>query len=101
MNSVANAVVGGWTASTILSIHSGFPLAVYEANDTSGTGSRGARPNCGQQQVFGRQSSFSGAFQGYQGMSPNGFSEPAAGTFGNCPLQGPVVGSGYTVPDIG
>jgi hypothetical protein len=101
MNSVANAVVGGWTASTIVSIHSGFPLAVYEATDTSGTGSRGARPNCGQQQVFGRQSSFSGAFQGYQWMSPNGFSEPAAGTFGNCPLQGPVTGPGYTDTDIG
>jgi hypothetical protein len=103
MNSVVNAVVGGWTASSILSIHSGFPLAVYEGTDTSGTGSRGARPNCGQQQVFGRQSSFNsgGAFQGYQWMSSNGFSEPATGTFGNCPLQGPVVGPGYTDTDIG
>jgi len=101
MNSVVNAVVGGWTASSIVSIHSGFPLAIYEGTDTSGTGSRGARPNCGQQQVFGRQSSFSGAFQGYQWMSPNGFSEPATGTFGNCPLQGPVTGAGYTDADIG
>jgi hypothetical protein len=99
MNSVANAVVGGWTASTIISIHSGFPLAVYDATDPSGTGSRGARPNCGQQQVFGRQASFSGAFQGYQWMSPNGYSVPTA--FGNCPLQGPVTGPGYSDTDIG
>ena len=46
MNSVANAVVGNWQANAIISIHSGFPLAVYEATDTSGTGSRGPRPNC-------------------------------------------------------
>ena len=32
MNSVVNAVVGGWQASTIISIHSGFPLAVYDAH---------------------------------------------------------------------
>jgi Carboxypeptidase regulatory-like domain len=102
MNSVLNSVVGGWQASTIISIHSGFPLAVYNATDTSGTGSRGARPNCGQQQVFGRQPSApSGAFQGYQWMSPNGFSEPATGTFGDCPAQGPVTGPGYTDTDIG
>ena len=32
MNPVVNGVVGGWQASTIVSIHSGFPLAVYESN---------------------------------------------------------------------
>jgi hypothetical protein len=103
MNRAVNAVVGNWTASTILSIHSGFPLAVYGDVDTSNTGGRGARPNCGQQQVFGRQKSFgsSGAFQGYQYMSASGFSEPAEGTFGNCPAQGPVTGAGYTDTDLG
>jgi hypothetical protein len=102
MNSVANAVVGGWQASTILSIHSGFPVAIYEGTDWSETGSRGERPNCGQQQVFGRQRSVSGgAFQGYQWLSPNGFSEPAPFTFGNCPAQGPVTGAGYADTDIG
>ena len=103
MNRVANAVIGNWQASTIVSVHSGFPLAVYNATDTSGTGSRGPRPNCGRQQVFGRQRSFgsSGAFQGYEWMSPDGFSEPAPGTFGNCPAQGPVVGPGYANTDIG
>jgi hypothetical protein len=103
MNSVANAVIGGWQASTIFSLHSGFPLAVYNATDTSGTGSRGPRPNCGTQQVFGRKNSFasSGSFQGYEWMDPSGYSEPAAGTFGNCPAQGPVVGPGYEDADIG
>jgi hypothetical protein len=103
MNRAVNSVVGNWQASTIVNLHSGFPLAVYNATDTSGTGSRGPRPNCGVQQVFGRRANFAstGAFQGYQWMSPNGFSEPSAGTFGNCPAQGPVVGPGYTDTDIG
>jgi hypothetical protein len=101
MNSVANAVVGNWQVSSIISMHSGFPLAVYEATDTSGTNSRGPRPNCGQQQVFGRQASFAGSFQGYQWMSPSGYSEPAKGSFGNCPAQGPVRGPRYTDTDIG
>jgi hypothetical protein len=102
MNPVLNAVVGNWQASTIISIHSGFPVAIYNATDTSQTNSRGPRPNCGMQQVFGRQPSMNGgAFQGYQWMSPNGFSEPAPFTFGNCPAQGPVAGPGYTDTDIG
>ena len=104
MNSVVNAVVGGWQASTIVSLHSGFPLAVYEGTDTSGTGSRGARPNCNpsQMQTFGRQASINnGSFQGYQFLSAAGYSEPATGSFGNCPLQGPQTGAGYADTDIG
>lgn len=103
MNHAENAVVGGWQASTIISLHSGFPLAVYNATDTSGTGSRGPRPNCGPAHVLGRQPNFdaSGAFQGYLWISPNDFSEPATGTFGNCPAQGPDVGPGYADTDLG
>jgi hypothetical protein len=104
MNSVVNAVVGGWQASTILTLHSGFPLAVYNATDTSNTGGRGARPNCNplQMQTFGRQASINnGSFQGYQYLSPAGYSEPAQFTFGNCPLQGPQTGAGYADTDIG
>jgi hypothetical protein len=51
--------------------------------------------------VFGRQPSFAGAFQGYQWVSPNGISNPAPGTFGNCPAQGPITGAGYSDTDIG
>jgi hypothetical protein len=103
MNPVLNGVVGGWTASTIISVHSGFPLAVYNATDTSNTNSRGPRPNCGPQTVFGRQKSFgsTGAFQGYQWMSPSGYSEPATNTFGNCPAQGPITGPGFFNTDLG
>jgi hypothetical protein len=34
-------------------------------------------------------------------MSPSGYSDPAKGTFGNCPAQGPVSGPGYFDADIG
>lgn len=102
MNSVANAVVGNWQASAIVSIHSGFPLAVY-GTDESGTGSRGPRPNCtGRNQVFGRKPAFdsSGNFLGYDWMSIAGYANPAPGTFGNCPAQGPDFGPGYTDTDL-
>ncbi|HTZ57311.1 MAG TPA: carboxypeptidase regulatory-like domain-containing protein [Acidobacteriaceae bacterium] len=104
MNSVVNAVVGGWQGSAIVNLHSGFPLAVYEATDTSNTGGRGPRPNCdpNQMQTFGRHPFVNnGAFQGYQYLSASGYSEPAIGTFGNCPLQGPQTGAGYSDTDIG
>jgi hypothetical protein len=53
-------------------------------------------------QIFGRQPATSnGAFQGFQYMSAGGYSNPATGSFGNCPLQGPQVGPGYTDTDIG
>jgi hypothetical protein len=102
MNPALNAVVGNWQVSTIISIHSGFPVAIYNATDTSQTNSRGPRPNCGLQQELGRQpSTVNGAFQGYQWMSPSGYSEPAPFTFGNCPAQGPLPGPGYSDTDIG
>jgi len=103
MNSVANAVVGNWQANAIISLHSGFPLAVYEATDTSGTGSRGPRPNCSAAQTtFGTSQPviINGVFQGFQYVSPAGYSQPATGTFGNCPLQGPTIGPGYTDTDL-
>ena len=34
-------------------------------------------------------------------MSPSGFSDPAPGTFGNCPAQGPINGPGFFNADIG
>ncbi len=100
MNPVVNQVIGGWQASTIVSTHSGFPLAVYGSGDFTGTNSRGARPDCGIQTVFGR-SHPAADFGGYDWMSPSGYSDPKPGTFGNCPAQGPVNGPGYFDADIG
>lgn len=108
MNSVANAVVGGWQVAPIISLHTGFPLALYNfTNDPSGTGSRGARLNCGagSGKVFGRQNAFdptSGAFLGYQWFDPSPYTLPTVQEgFGNCPAQGPVRGPGYFDVDLG
>jgi Carboxypeptidase regulatory-like domain len=107
MNAVANAIVGGWQVSPIISLHTGFPLALYNfTNDPSGTGSRGARPDCapGAGHVFGRQNAFdsSGAYIGYQWFDPSGFSLPTVQEgFGNCPAQGPPRGPGYFDTDLG
>jgi hypothetical protein len=100
MNPVVNQVIGGWQASTIVSTHTGFPLAIFGSGDATGTGSRGSRPDCGVQQVF-KRSQKAPNYGGYQWMSPSGFSDPAPGTFGNCPAQGPVDGPGYFSADIG
>ena len=101
LNPVVNQVVGGWQASTIISTHTGFPLAIGDNDgDATGTNGRGPRPDCGVQQVF-KRSRLAPNFGGYQWVSPAGFSDPAPGHFGNCPAQGPVVGPGYFDADIG
>jgi hypothetical protein len=102
VNRAVNGVIGNWQASTIVSMHTGFPLAVYNSTDNSGTGSRGARPDCLNPHSLGRQSSISnGVFQGYQWLDPSGFASPANGTFGDCPAQGPVDGPGFADTDLG
>ena len=100
MNSAVNQVVGGWQASTIVTSRTGFPLAVYGSGDATGTGSRGARPDCGVQVVL-KRSQLAPDYGGYQWMSASGYSNPAPGHFGNCPAQGPVNGPGLFNADIG
>lgn len=89
MNKVADAVVGGWQVSGILSLHTGFPITV-NATDVSGTTARAARANCiAPAVVYGMQDAVQG---GYQWFSPASYAQPATGTFGNCgtgTLRGP------------
>jgi len=106
-NGVVNAVAGGWSLSPIISLHTGFPLALYNfTNDPSNTNSRGARPDCGPGagKTFGRQNAFdpkTGAYIGYQWFDPTPYSLPTnAEGFGNCPTQGPVRGPGYADVDL-
>ncbi len=96
MNKVADALVGGWQASGILSLHTGFPLTVTAA-DASGTGSRGARADCiAPPDVFGEQNS---ALGGYQWYNPASYIQPATGTFGSCGV-GTVRGPGLHTVDF-
>ncbi len=107
-NAVVNGVAGGWSVNPIVSVHSGFPVALYDFNfaagDSAGTGSRGLRPDCGPGagRTFGRQKYFdpsSGAFAGYRWFDPTPYTDPA-NVFGTCPAQGPVVGPGYADLDL-
>jgi hypothetical protein len=93
MNKALDTVVGGWTVSGILSLHSGYPITV-NATDVSGTTARAARANCiAPPMVNGSQDAAQG---GYQWFSPAGFAQPLPGTFGNCgvsTLRGPGLSS--------
>jgi hypothetical protein len=104
-NRAVDAIVGGWSIAPIVSIHSGFPLALYDfGTDSTGTNSRGLRPDCGAGagRVFGRKAvvDSTGKYLGYQWFDPSPYTAPAVGTFGNCPAQGPVRGPGYGDLDL-
>jgi Carboxypeptidase regulatory-like domain len=90
-----NAVVGNWSINPIVSWHTGFPLSLY-GSDTSGTGSPENRPNCNGPVRYPKTVTD----QGIQWFSPSSFSDAPAGSFGNCPAQGPVIGPGYVAADI-
>jgi len=96
MNKALDAVVGGWTLSGILSLHTGFPLTIT-ATDVSGTSSRGARANCvAPAQVFGAKNAPQG---GYQWFNPADFAQPVSGTFGSCGVS-TVRGPGLETLDF-
>jgi hypothetical protein len=102
MNKAMNAVAGGWTVSPILSLHTGYPLALYtNASDPTGTGSRGLRPNCnGTNTVFGRRNATAAQGGGFQWFDPSNYSDPTT-TFGTCaPQVGGLRGPGYYNWDI-
>jgi hypothetical protein len=96
LNKAVDAVVGGWQAGGILSLHTGFPISIG-GGDASGTGSRGARADCiSPVNIYGTQNSPSG---GYQWFDPNAFAAAAAGTFGSCGV-GTVRGPGLKTLDF-
>jgi hypothetical protein len=97
LNKAANAIVGGWTVSPIMTIHTGFPLALYtNASDPTGTGSRGLRPDCdGTNTVLGRSPAPAGTGGGFLWFNPSNYTDPTT-TFGTCaPQLGGLRGPGY------
>jgi len=81
-----NEAIGGWQLSPIVSWRSGWPLPVYGAQDNSGTFSRGARADCSGTLPAITDTTVSGV--GKQWFTNTGeFTNPAAGTFGNCSPQ--------------
>jgi hypothetical protein len=95
MPGAVNAVVGNWSINPIVSWHTGFPLTISGGN-SSGTNSPENRPNCNGGVSYPKTVSV----EGIQWFSPSAFSQPAPGTFGDCPAQGPVIGPGYVDVDI-
>ena len=96
MNKAANAVVGGWTVSPIVTLHTGFPLALYNnGSDQTGTQSRGLRPDCnGTNTIFGRQNATAKQGGGILWFDPSNYSNAAG--FGTCaPQLGGLRGPGF------
>lgn len=91
-----NEVVGNWSINPIISWHSGFPLNL-RGTDESGTGDIfSPRPDCNGPVSYPKTP----IVGGLQWFNPSAFSNPAPGTFGNCPAQGPVIGPGYFDADF-
>jgi hypothetical protein len=93
MNKALDAVVGGWKASYILSLHTGFPITIT-SSDVSGTNARSARANCNAPgDILGEQDAAQG---GYQYFSASPYSAETKGTFGTCgvgTIRGPGLAS--------
>jgi hypothetical protein len=82
---LVNGVVGGWEVSPIVSFRTGWPMPTQGAEDNSGTYGRGARLDCNG--VPSITNTFIPGI-GRQWFTNSGqFTQPAAGTFGNCSPQ--------------
>jgi hypothetical protein len=85
VNGVVNQVIGGWAVSPIVSFRTGWPLPVQGAQDNSGTFGRGPRANCNGVPSI-TNTPIDGI--GRQWFTNSGqFTQPAAGSFGNCSPQ--------------
>jgi carboxypeptidase family protein len=88
MSKPLNALLGGWQANTIITLHGGFPLSIYDFSDPSGTGSAEPRPNCiapSQQTPYAENPN--PGQNGYLWFNPATMAHPAPGTLGNCPVS--------------
>jgi hypothetical protein len=96
-----DTVVGGWTVSPILTLHTGFPMSLYNNGvDQTGTNSRGLRPDCnGTNTVFGRRPATAAQGGGIAWFDPSNYSNAAG--FGTCaPQIGSLRGPGLYNWDI-
>jgi hypothetical protein len=99
INRVADLVVGGWQANSILQFHSGFPITA-QSTDQSGTTSGFPRANCNGAPVeTPYKRSTDPANPGYVWLDSGSVSQPATGTFGNCEV-GSFSGPGLQAVDF-
>ena len=100
MNKAANAVVGGWEVSGILTLHTGFAMTVNNWGDPSGTGGWVSRTDCGSTVGYPKTVVPSSQGGGIQWFDSSSFTPVAAGKFGNC-SNGKVRGPGLKNFDMG
>jgi hypothetical protein len=101
MSGAGNAIIGNWTVSPILTLHTGFPLALYNNGvDHTGTSSRGLRPDCnGTNTVFGRRDATAALGGGLQWFDPSNYTNAVG--FGTCaPQLNGLRGPGFYNWDI-
>ncbi len=102
LNPVANAILGNWNVSGILTLHSGFASTPFVWGDTSGTGNLlgATRLNCiSPAHTINRPANTAAGPGGIQWLDPTNFSAPGSGTFGNCG-NGTVFGPGLVNIDL-
>jgi Carboxypeptidase regulatory-like domain len=107
MSKVANAAIGGWEIAPIVSWHSGFALTPILGGFSDPSGANGAgilfdvsRPNCSGPPVYEKKKVVNGPGSAYiQWFSPSIYSQPAAGSYGNCGV-GSVRGPHYSDVDL-
>lgn len=97
MPAVASAVVGNWAINPIFTWHGGFPLNMRGSDESGTQDIFSPRPNCNGAVSYPKTPV---AGVGEQWFDPSAFSNPAPGSFGNCPSQGPTIGPGYIDADI-
>ena len=104
MNKAANAVVGGWEVSGILTMHTGFAMTVNNWGDPSGTGGWVSRTNCSSSIGYPKTVVSQANGGGIQWFDPSAFTpvNPNGNTpgFGNC-SNGKVRGPGLKNFDMG
>jgi hypothetical protein len=89
-NRVVNQAISNWTLGSIYTWHGGFALTATDANDYSGTNSRGERANCSGKPQYDKKLTTNGI----QWISGSNYSNPAQDTFGTCgvsTLRGPGI----------
>jgi hypothetical protein len=99
VNSIVNAVAGGWRLSSSFIFHTGFAQTIFASGDTSGTGGFSTRANCVPGVPAHVPMVFDPANHGVSFLNPAAVTTPAAGTFGNCPV-GAFNGPGYKTADV-
>jgi hypothetical protein len=99
INRVADLIVGGWQANSILQFHTGFPITAQAANN-SGVVTGFPRANCDGSPVEtpGKRST-DPLHPGYFWFSSSSVSQPGLGTFGNCQV-GSFTGPGLQAIDF-